>query len=121
MAFGVASSEARPLCHQRPTTTGLHMQDTARYRSAIHRYRAPVIVAIGLSHFLWPKLFDPINKLGFPNDPRRYTYINGAIETVIGVSMAQPEARRLSTIISTSYVVYLTGNIIRARTAGRPN
>jgi uncharacterized membrane protein len=97
------------------------MQDTARYGSTIHRYRAPLIVAIGLSHFLWPKLFDPINKLGFPNDPRRYTYINGAIETAIGVSMARPETRWLSTITSTCYVVYLTGNIIRARMAGRSN
>jgi uncharacterized membrane protein len=94
------------------------MQDTTRYGSASHRYRAPVVIAIGLSHFLWPRLFDPINKLGFPDHPRRYTYINGAIETAIGVSMARPQTRRLSTVASTCYVVYLTGNIIRARTAG---
>jgi uncharacterized membrane protein len=94
----------------------MHMQDTGRYRSAIRRYRAPVVIAIGLSHFLWPRLFDPINKLGFPNDPRRYTYINGAIEAAIGVSMAPPKTRWLSTITSACYVVYLTGNIIRART-----
>jgi uncharacterized membrane protein len=94
------------------------MEDATRYGSASHRYRAPVVVAIGLSHYLWPRLFDPINRLGFPNDPHRHTYINGAIETAIGVSMARPEIRWLSTIASTCYVVYLTGNIIRARTAG---
>ena len=94
------------------------MEDATRCGSASHGYRAPVVVAIGLSHYLWPRLFDPINRLGFPNDPRRHTYINGAIETAIGVSMARPETRWLSTIASACYTVYLTGNIIRARTAG---
>ena len=97
------------------------MQDTTRYGSASHRYRALAVVAIGVAHFLWPRLFDPINELGFPDRPRRYTYINGAIETAIGVSMARPQTRRLSTIASTCYVVYLTGNITRARcSSARP-
>jgi uncharacterized membrane protein len=93
------------------------MHDTTRHGSASHRYRAGAVIAIGLSHFLWPRLFDPINKLGFPDHPRRYTYINGAIETSIGVLMAQPQTRSLSTIVSACYATYLTGNIIRARTA----
>ncbi len=83
------------------------------------RYRAAAIVAIGLSHFLWPQVFDPINRLGFPEHVRRFTYINGAIETAIGVLMVPPQTARLSTLTGTCYATYLIGNIIRARTTRR--
>lgn len=92
------------------------MYDTRNVGSQPDRYRALAVIAIGLSHFLWPRAFDPINSLGFPNHPRRFTYINGAIETAIGVLMARSATRRLSRVAGTCYVTYLTGNIIRART-----
>jgi hypothetical protein len=94
------------------------MHDTTRFGSQDDHYRALAVIAIGLSHFLWPRVFDPINKLGFPDHTRRYTYINGAIETSIGVLMARPQTRSLSTVVSACYATYLIGNIIRARTAG---
>jgi len=82
------------------------------------RHRALATTAIGLSHFLWPGVFDPINALGFPDHPRRFTYINGAIETAIGVLMARSETRRLSRVVGTCYVTYLAGNVIRTRAKG---
>ncbi len=44
---------------------------------------------------------------------RMFTYINGAIETTIGVMMANPRIRRQSTIVSACYVLYLTSNVAR--------
>jgi uncharacterized membrane protein len=77
------------------------------------RYRGLAVVAIGISHFLVPRAFDPINRLGFPEHPRKFTYINGAIETMIGVLIAVPRSRRQLAVVSACYVIYLTGNIIR--------
>lgn len=91
------------------------MYETRNVGSQRDRYRALAVIAIGLSHFLWPRAFDPINALGFPNHPRRHTYINGAIETAIGVLMARSETRGLSTMAGACYLTYLTGNIIRVR------
>jgi len=91
------------------------MDDPRKVGSQRDRYRALAVTAVGLSHFLWPKVFDPINALGFPNHPRRYTYINGAIETGIGVLMVRPQTRVLSTMASVCYITYLTGNVIRVQ------
>src|SRR5690242_7563447 len=67
---------------------------------------------IGLAHFVAPRYFDPINRLGFPNHARTFTYVNGALETLIGLLMAGPGTRRQSTVVSTCYVVYLTTAIL---------
>jgi uncharacterized membrane protein len=79
-------------------------------------YQGLAVVAIGILHFLVPSAFDPINRLGFPDHARKFTYINGAIETMIGVLMAVPRTRRQLVAVSVCYVIYLTGNIIRAQT-----
>ncbi|MCV7007423.1 DoxX-like family protein [Mycobacterium gordonae] len=70
------------------------------------------VSAIGVAHFVVPRCFDPINRLGFPNHAREFTYINGALETLIGLLMASPRTRRQSTVISACYVVYLTTAIV---------
>jgi uncharacterized membrane protein len=74
-----------------------------------------VVTAIGLAHFVVPSVFDPINRLGFPDRPRTFTYVNGGIETLIGATMAFPRTRRWSLIISACYVVHLTTNFARQR------
>jgi uncharacterized membrane protein len=92
------------------------MTDAGNQRRQRIRCGGPPVVAIGLSHFLWPRLFDPINMLGFPDEPRKYTYINGAIETAIGVLLTYPRTRRLSGIVGAGYTIYLAGNVIKAQT-----
>lgn len=74
---------------------------------------AVIVIVIGVAHFLVPRIFDPINRLGFAEHARMFTYINGAIETTIGVMMANPRTRRQSTIVSACYVIHLTSNIVR--------
>jgi uncharacterized membrane protein len=92
------------------------MTDTTTRGLRAGSYQGLAVVAIGVSHFLVPSTFEPINRLGFPDHPRRFTYINGAIETLIGVLMAVPRTRRQLAVVSVCYVIYLTGNIIRTQT-----
>jgi uncharacterized membrane protein len=79
------------------------------------QYRALAVIAVGLAHFVLPTVFDPINGLAFPERPRRFTYINGAIETLIGVSAAVPQFRKTSTFLSAGYGLHLVGNMIRTQ------
>lgn len=73
------------------------------------------VLAVGLAHFAIPKVFDPINRLGFPRHPRTFTYINGGIESTLGALMANRRSRRQADILSICYVIHLTGNIIHAQ------
>ncbi|OBF20670.1 hypothetical protein [Mycobacterium sp. ACS4331] len=70
------------------------------------------VSVVGVAHFVAPRYFDPINRLGFPRHARTFTYINGAIETLIGLLMANPRRRRLSTVVSACYVVHLATAIL---------
>ena len=91
------------------------MKNTTTRRSERGRERcvAVIVTVIGVAHFLVPRIFDPVNRLGFAEHARMFTYINGAIETTIGVLMASPRTRRQLTIVSACYVIHLTSNIVR--------
>ncbi|WP_102417355.1 hypothetical protein [Mycobacterium sp. 4858] len=71
--------------------------------------------SIGVAHFLVPRIFDPINRLGFPNHARTFTYVNGAIETALGVVLLRTHTRRPTAVLSTCYLTYLTINILRTQ------
>lgn len=70
---------------------------------------------IGVAHFLVPQIFDPFNRLGFPNHARTFTYLNGAIETALGFVLLRAHRRRPSTVLSACYVTYLTVSILRTQ------
>jgi uncharacterized membrane protein len=70
---------------------------------------------IGVAHFLVPRIFDPFNRLGFPNHARTFTYINGAIETTIGALLLRPHTRRPVTVVSACYITYLTISILHTQ------
>jgi uncharacterized membrane protein len=73
------------------------------------------VVVVGVAHFVAPRYFDSINRLGFPNRARTFTYVNGAVETIIGVLLALTRARRQSTVVSACYVAYLTIAILNTQ------
>ncbi len=78
---------------------------------------------IGAAHFVVPRLFDPVNRLGFPDHARTFTYVNGGLETLMGLLMAMPRTRRLSMVVSACYVTYLGIAILLAQLptrSGRP-
>ncbi|AFJ38032.1 MULTISPECIES: hypothetical protein [Mycobacterium] len=74
---------------------------------------AAIVIVVGVAHFLVPRIFVPINSFGSADHARIFTYINGAIETMIGLMMANPRTRRQSAVVSACYVIYLTSNIGR--------
>jgi hypothetical protein len=74
------------------------------------------VAGIGLAHFAWPTRFEPLNEsMGFTQRTRRHVYINGAIETLLGLTMVSPRTRTLNIVLSIAYPTYLAANIIRAR------
>jgi threonine/homoserine/homoserine lactone efflux protein len=70
-----------------------------------------------LAHIVRPELFKSINHWMFTHNIRRHVYINGAIETLLGVAVIAPPARRFVPVLGALYVTYLGGNIIRRRRA----
>lgn len=75
------------------------------------------ISVIGLAHILIPELFESLNRQMFTHNIRCHVYINGAIETLIGVAVIAPRARRFVPVFGALYVTYLGGNVIRRRRA----
>ena len=49
------------------------------------------VAGVGLAHFVSPQLFDSITRQAFPRDTRQHIYINGGIETAIGLGLAVRE------------------------------
>lgn len=73
------------------------------------------LVGTGLTHFVAPQLFEPITKPAFPRDTRRHLYINGGIETALGIGLSLRQTRKLALAGSIGYVAYLAGNALRNR------
>ena len=73
------------------------------------------LAGAGLSHFVKPQLFESITVSAFPRDTRQHIYINGGIETAIGLGLAAPKTRKLAVLGAVGYLVYLAGNVARNR------
>jgi uncharacterized membrane protein len=73
------------------------------------------LAGVGLAHFVSPRLFDSMTAQAFPKDTRQHTYIDGGIETALGLGLAVPKTRKLALIGALGYVAYLAGNVARNR------
>lgn len=75
-----------------------------------------VVVAVtGLSHFVRPELFESATKSAFPDNTVAHTYIDGGIETAIGLALVVPKTRKLALAGLLAYGAYLGANIARNR------
>jgi uncharacterized membrane protein len=75
-----------------------------------------VVVAVtGLSHFVRPELFESATKSAFPENTVAHTYIDGGIETAIGLALVVPKTRKLALAGLLAYGAYLGANIARNR------
>jgi uncharacterized membrane protein len=75
-----------------------------------------VVVAVtGLSHFVRPELFESATKSAFPDNTLQHTYIDGGIETAIGLALVVPKTRKLALAGLLAYGAYLGANIARNR------
>ncbi|EHB55839.1 hypothetical protein MycrhDRAFT_3033 [Mycolicibacterium rhodesiae JS60] len=75
-----------------------------------------VVVAVtGLSHFVRPELFESATKSAFPDNTLAHTYIDGGIETAIGLALVVPKTRKLALAGLLAYGAYLGANVARNR------
>ncbi len=73
------------------------------------------LAGVGVSHFVRPELFDDITGQAFPHDTRTHVYIDGGIETAIGLALSSRKTRKLAIIGLLGYGAYLAGNVVRNR------
>lgn len=73
------------------------------------------LAATGLSHFLKPQIYDKMTAVAFPNNTRRHVYIDGAIETAIGVGLVVPQTRKFAFAGIAGYLGYLIFGAVRSR------
>ena len=73
------------------------------------------IAGVGVAHFVKPELFDDITAQAFPRDTRKHLYIDGGIETAIGLGLASQKTRKLAFVGLLGYGAYLAGNVVRNR------
>ena len=81
--------------------------------SRIARFTGLAIAGVGLAHFISPQLFESITKSAFPDNTTQHLYINGGIETALGLGLTIRHTRGLATVGSIGYLAYLARNAIR--------
>lgn len=73
------------------------------------------LAATGLAHFAKPELFEPITAPVFPDNTRRHIYLNGGIETALGVGLVVPQTRKVAVAGALGYLGYLALAAVRSR------
>lgn len=73
------------------------------------------LAGAGVSHFVAPALYEGLTKPAFPTNTRQHVYVDGAIETAVGLGIASPKTRKLALVGLVVYLLYLAGNVARNR------
>lgn len=89
----------------------------SRRSNRIARYSGLALAGAGASHFTSPQLWEPIVEPLFPRGTRQHIYTNGGIETMLGLGFSSRRTRGLAIVGLIGYVAYLSGTVIRGRTA----
>jgi uncharacterized membrane protein len=74
-----------------------------------------IVAVTGLSHFVRPELFESATKSAFPENTLQHTYIDGGIETAIGLALIAPKTRKFALVGLLAYGAYLGANVARNR------
>lgn len=90
-------------------------QDESRSSSGAATLAGLAFAGAGLAHFVRPQLFDSITEQAFGHNSRQQIYINGGIETALGLGLAARTTRKLAIVGTVGYLVYLAGNVARNR------
>ncbi len=73
------------------------------------------LAGTGVAHFVRPELFESITEQAFPQNTLQNIYLNGGIETAIGLGLAAPKTRKVAVVGLLGYLAYLAGNVARNR------
>ena len=86
--------------------------------TAVRPFAGLVITAVGCAHFGWPAAFERVNRtLGFTRNTRLNVFVNGGIETALGVTLLSERTRYANIALSVCYPAYLMLNALRARSS----
>jgi len=84
-------------------------------KSRFPSFAGLAVAATGVSHFVKPELFESITAPAFPDNTRRAIFINGGIETAIGLGLLSDRTRKPALVGAVAYVLYLGANGVRNR------
>ena len=73
------------------------------------------LAATGLSHFVRPELYESVTALPFPDNTLQHTYLDGGIETAIGLGLISSKTRKFAIAGLLAYGAYLGLNVARNR------
>ncbi|MCH9720486.1 MAG: hypothetical protein K0U67_00345 [Actinomycetia bacterium] len=73
------------------------------------------LAATGIAHFAKPQLFEAVTAPAFPKNTRRHVYVNGTLETALGVGLVAPQTRKFALAGVVGYVGYLIISVVRNR------
>ncbi|VEG51464.1 membrane protein [Mycolicibacterium aurum] len=73
------------------------------------------LAATGVSHFVAPQVYEGITKAAFPTNTRQHVYIDGAVETAVGLGLAVQRTRKIAVVGLVVYLLYMMGNVVRNR------
>ena len=73
------------------------------------------LAGTGLSHVVVPQVYEGLTKSAFPTNTRQHIYIDGAIETAVGLGIASPKTRKLALGGLVAYGLYMAVNVARNR------
>ncbi len=83
--------------------------------SHVSRLPGLAVATVGLTHFVTPDAYASITEAAFPDNIRRHTYVDGGIETLIGVGLTAARTRKAALVGLSAYAVYLGVSILRNR------
>jgi len=73
------------------------------------------IAATGLAHFAAPAAFEPVTRMAFADDIRRWTYRNGGTELAIGLAIAARPTRKAGAAGLVVYAGWLARRVLSRR------
>jgi uncharacterized membrane protein len=76
------------------------------------------LAAAGLSHFAKPQIYEKMTAQAFPTNTRRFVYLNGGIETALGVGLVAPQTRKFALAGVAGYLGYLIFGLVRNKRRG---
>ncbi|EHI12382.1 hypothetical protein [Mycolicibacterium thermoresistibile] len=74
-----------------------------------------LLAATGLSHLAAPTFWEPLVSGVFPDNTRNHVYVNGGIETALGVGLAARRTRKFAVVGLLAYTAYLVATAVRSR------
>lgn len=83
------------------------MSYTEGKNSRATQWAGLALAGTGLAHFVKPELFESLTAQAFPDDTKKHVYIDGAVETVLGLGLAVPKTRKAAAVGVIGYLAYL--------------